>query len=91
MAVAVVYRPPAMTAQQYKESWTGGDSPVQPPPGLVFHAGVGDGNDFFTISVWNSREDYEAFAPVFARAMEDRGFHIGKPQILPVHQMLPPP
>lgn len=28
MAVAVVYRPPAMTAQQYIASWSGGERPL---------------------------------------------------------------
>lgn len=74
MAIAVVYRPPAMTAEQYKESWVGG-APVSPPQGLIFHAGIGEGAEFTTITVWESRAAYDAFAP---------------PQILPVHHLLPP-
>ena len=90
MAIAVVYRPPAMTAEQYQESWRGGP-PVAPPAGLVAHAGVGEGDEFFTITIWESREAYEAFAPVFAQAMKSRGFEFGPPRILPVHQVLAPP
>lgn len=89
MAIAVVYRPPAMTAEQYRDSWTGGP-PVGPPPGLIFHAGIGDGAAFFTVSVWESREAYDVFAPVFAQAMRERGFEFGRPEILPVHHLLPP-
>jgi len=90
MAIAVVYRPPAMTAEQYKESWVGGP-PVAPPPGLVFHAGVGEGVDFFTVTVWESRAAYDAFAPVFTEAMRQMGFQFGQPQVLPVHQLLAAP
>lgn len=89
MAIAVVYRPPAMTAAQYKESWAAGP-PLAPPPGLIFHAGIGEGADFFTVTVWDSREAYDAFAPIFAEAMSEMGFQFGMPQILPVHQLLPP-
>jgi len=89
MPIAVVYRPPAMTADQYKESWVGG-APVAPPPGLIFHAGVGEGGDFMTLTVWESREAYDAFAPMFTRVMIDKGFRFGSPQILPVHHVLPP-
>ena len=89
MAIAVIYRPPAMTAEQYKESWAGGP-PVDPPPGLVFHAGIGEGDDFMTMTVWESRAAYDAFAPVFARVMADKGLTFGKPTILPVLQVLPP-
>ena len=89
MPIAVVYRAPAMTAEQYNSSWTGG-APVAPPPGLIFHAGVGEGAAFFTVSVWESHAAYDAFAPVFAQAMAARGFQFGRPEILPVHQVLLP-
>lgn len=89
MAIAVVYRPPAMTAEQYKESWDGGP-PVAPPAGLIFHAGIGDGPDFSTVTIWESREAYDAFAPVFSRIMSEKGLQVGVPQILPVHHFLPP-
>lgn len=90
MAIAVVYRPPAMTAEQYRDSWAGGP-PVAPPAGLVFHAGLGEGPAFFTVTIWESQAAYEAFAPVFTEAMAKRGFAFGRPEILPVHQVLPPP
>ena len=88
MAIAVVYRPPAMTAEQYKASW-GDGPPVSPPSGLIFHAGIGEGADFATVTVWESRAAYDAFAPMFARVMREKGFEFGTPQILPVHQFLP--
>jgi hypothetical protein len=90
MAIAVVYRPPAMTADQYKESWSEGPPVSLPPPGLIFHAGIGEGADFTTVTVWESQEAYDAFAPTFARVMNEKGFRFGTPQILPVHHFLPP-
>jgi hypothetical protein len=90
MALAVVYRAPAITAEQYHASWRGGP-PVAPPQGLIFHAGMGEGTDFMTITVWESRDAYDAFAPVFARTMAQLGFDFGSPQILPVHQFLTSP
>ena len=89
VAIAVVYRAAAMSADQYLQSWTGGP-PVAPPAGLIFHAGVGEGEGFFTVTVWESRAAYDAFAPVFAQAMKERGFEFGTPEILPVHHVLPP-
>ena len=79
-----------MTAEQYRESWRGGP-PVGPPPGLIFHAGIGEGEAFFTVSVWETRDAYDAFAPLFASAMAERGFRFDAPEILPVHQVLAPP
>ena len=89
MAIAVVYKAPAMSADQYRQSWTGGP-PVAPPAGLIFHAGVCEDIAFFTITVWESRAAYDAFAPVFTQAMRERGFDFGTPEILPVHHFLPP-
>jgi hypothetical protein len=91
MAIAVVYRPPAMTAEQYNASWSGSEGPPVPlPPGLLFHAGVGEGNAFFTLTIWVTREAYEAFAPQFKSAMSERGFRFGEPTILPVHHYIDP-
>lgn len=86
MPIAVVYRAPAMTAEQYKASWNDSDaSPVPVPPGMLFHAGVGEGLEFFTVTVWESRDAYDAFAPMFKTAMSEQGFQFGEPMILPVH------
>ncbi len=89
MSIAVVYRPPAMTEEQYIASWSGGP-PVGPPGGLICHAGIGEGPAFFTVTIWESREAYDAFAPVFSEALRERGFSFGQPLILPVHQLLLP-
>jgi hypothetical protein len=80
MAIAVVYRPPGMTAEQYNASWSGSE-------GLLFHAGVGEGEAFFTLTVWKTREAYDAFAPQFKNSMSGRGFEFGEPSILPVHPL----
>jgi hypothetical protein len=52
--------------------------------------GVGEGDGFFTVSVWESPEAYNAFAPIFTQAMSEMGFHFGTPEIVPVHHMLQP-
>lgn len=91
MVIAVVYRPPALTAERYIESWSGPEGPpVAVPPGLLFHAGVGEGEQFFTLSVWEDREAYETFAPQFKKVMSERGFQLGEPSILPVHRYISP-
>jgi hypothetical protein len=89
VAIAVVYKSPAITAEQYRQSWAGGP-PVARPAGLIFHAGMGEGTAFLTVTIWKSRAAYDAFAPAFAEAMGERGFEFGKPEILPVHHFLPP-
>src|ERR1044072_9134931 len=79
MAVAVVYRPPALDAEPYKASWADG-SPMPDPEGLLFHAGVGEGDDFFTVSVWETREAYDAFASRFKEALGAEGLREERPR-----------
>src|SRR4029450_7120666 len=78
MPIAVVYRPPSVTAEKYKGTWASG-SPMPDAPGLMFHAGVGEGDDFFTISVWESRETYDAFASGFKEAVGAAGLEGDRP------------
>ena len=87
MKIAVVYRPPAVSSDQYLASWANG-SPMPDPTGLLFHAGVGEGDDFFTISIWENQEAYEAFASRFESALGEQGFEGGAPKILPVHHTI---
>jgi hypothetical protein len=58
------------------------------PDGLLFHAGVGEDDDFFTVSVWESREAYDAFASRFKEALGAEGYEGGAPKILPVHHTI---
>ena len=76
------YKVPAMSADQYRQSWVGGP-PVAPPAWLIFHAGIGEDTSFFTVTVWESRAAYDAFAPVFAHRMKERGFEFGERRFLP--------
>jgi hypothetical protein len=87
MPIAVVYGPPAVSAEDYLASWANG-SPMPDPKGLLFHAGIGDGDDFFTVSVWESREAYDAFGSRFKEALGNEGFEGGAPKILPVHHTI---
>jgi hypothetical protein len=87
MKIAVVYRPPALDAETYKATWASNFA-IANPDGLIFHAGIGDGDDFFTVSVWENRQAYDAFADGFRDTMGDVGFHGGTPLILPVHHTI---
>ena len=87
MPIAVVYRPPAVTEEDYLASWANG-SPMPDPKGLLFHAGIGEGDEFFTVSVWENREAYDAFGSRFKEALGAEGFKGGAPKILAVHHTI---
>jgi hypothetical protein len=87
MKIAVVYKAPSVTAETYKASWANG-SPMPDPQGLLFHAGIGEGDEFQTVSVWESEEAYAAFGARLKKALGDQGFSGGAPTILPVHHVI---
>jgi heme-degrading monooxygenase HmoA len=87
MKIAVVYRPPALDLETYKASWAL-DIAAGNTEGLIFHAGIGEGDEFFTVSVWESRQAYEAFADGFRDTLGEPGFRAEKPTILPVHHTI---
>jgi len=43
------------------------------------------------MSVWETQEVYNEFAPSFKQAMADMGFDFGTPATLVVHHMINPP
>jgi hypothetical protein len=87
MPIAVVYRPPALTAEKYMESWADG-SPMR-----TLRA-------FCSMPVWarvttsspsrvgETPEAYDAFASRFKEALGAEGFEGGAPKILPVHHTI---
>lgn len=86
VSIAVVYRPPNMTAEQYKASWSSARTAANcRRRGASCSTGSGEGDDFFTITVWESQEAYDEFAPVFKEVMASMGFDFGVPTVLPVH------
>ena len=59
------------------------------PQGLIFHAGVGEGDQFFDrLRVGGHRDAYDAFASQFKQALGAEGFQGGAPEILPVHHTI---
>ena len=62
VTIAVASRPPAMTSEQYRESWARGP-PVAPPAGLIVDAGIGEGAVFVTVTVCESRAAYDGSRP----------------------------
>ncbi len=75
MPIAVLYRPPAVTAEQYKATWSQG-APVAVPAGLVLEKAMP-----FSPSI---------FAPRFKQAMSEQGIVLGEPTILEVLQYIEP-
>jgi hypothetical protein len=70
-------------AVQRELEWGNADIPT-----ARIDAGIGEGADVTTVTVWESKEAYDTFAPTFTRVMNEKGFRFGAPRILPVHHFL---
>jgi hypothetical protein len=64
MAIAVELRFPNATLDQYDQMLQkiGMQANGTGPPGLIFHWVAQDGDAFYAVDVWESREVFEAYA-----------------------------
>ena len=91
MAIGVYYGSLSMNAQQYDEvvkqlEAAGANS----PKGRLHHSSFGDTNDLHVFDVWASQADFDAFGPVLMPILKSAGVTRGKPEIMPIHNIIKP-
>ena len=88
MAVVVGYRPKGLTREMYDEvSRQMESSGHWPPDGLDSHILFGEEGSLLVSEVWDSKEQYEAFAEKIRPAFEKAGLEMeGPPEVLQVHE-----
>jgi hypothetical protein len=89
MAFAFLVNPPSMTASQYDdimhalEAAGAGD-----PPGRLYHACIGSGDQLRIFDIWESREALDAFIDTLLRLPgEWEGVDPGEPEIVSLHNV----
>ncbi|MDR0359204.1 MAG: hypothetical protein LBJ87_07055 [bacterium] len=87
MAVALLVNPPSMTAAQYDRVMLALEAAgAGTPPGRLYHACFGSGDQLRMVDVWESRESLDAFVGTLLRLPgEWEGLDPGVPEILDLH------
>jgi hypothetical protein len=93
VSIVVRFNPTSLTREQYDEVITRlqaqGDFP---PEGLSYHIFFGPDDALKVSEVWDSHEQFEAFAPRLMPILEAVGIQFaGPPEALPVHAVIQRP
>jgi hypothetical protein len=86
MALAFLFTPPSMTAEQYDEvirqlETAGAGTPA----GRRYHVCFGTGAHLRVLDVWESQEAFNAFGPTLMPILQQVGVDPGQPEIAEVH------
>ena len=91
MAIGIRIKLEGITAEQFDDVHDRANPDRTPPKGLLFHASGPIDGGWGIIDFWESRADFDAFAPRIMEGMASTGTQVdGQPDIkeFPVHEMI---
>jgi hypothetical protein len=91
MAIGIRIKLPGITEEEFDTGHDAINPTREVPPGLIFHSSGPIEGGWGIIDFWESRADFDAFAPRIQTGMEAAGVQpAGPPDIkeFPVHEMI---
>jgi hypothetical protein len=81
---------PGMTADKYDNAMPSIEASGQfPPDGLDYHVAFSSGGSFRVSEIWDSKEQFEAFAPRLTPILAAAGIELaGPPEIVEIHNII---
>lgn len=81
---------PGLTAAMYDETMPKIEAAGQfPPDGLDYHVAFSSGGSFRVSEIWDSKEQFEAFAPRLMPILIASGIELaGPPEIIEIHNLV---
>ena len=89
MAVAVLYTPASMTAEQYDRVTAELEaSGAGAPPGRSFHACFGPGGRLLVFEVWDGTEELQAFGAALLPILAKEHLEMASAEPLEIHRLI---
>ena len=89
MALAYVFTPASMNSRQYDETIRELDKAgAGAPPGRLFHACYGSGDQLRVFDIWESEETFTRFGATLMPILQRIGVDPGQPQVSPIHNTI---
>ena len=88
MSVVVRHQPSGLTREQYDEvsrRMEGGGA--WPPDGMDMHVLFGAEGDMRVSEIWDSEEQFRAFATRLMRVLDEVGVPYSEPEVFEVHEL----
>ncbi len=88
MSVVVRHQPKGLTREQYDEvSRRMEGAGNWPPDGLDMHVLFGAEGDLRVSEIWDSEEEFRAFASRLMSALDEVGVRYSEPEVFKVHEL----
>lgn len=88
MSILIRFTPTGMTKQQYDEAIRRlEETGALPPAGSQLHVCFGSDGDLRVSEIWESREQFQAFATTLMPILEDIGIDPGAPEFFEIHAL----
>jgi hypothetical protein len=89
MSLVTRFAPPSLTAAQYDNVVRRlTEDGIHPPDGLDYELCFGTDGNLKVSLVWDSQEQFEAFAERLMPILAELGIDPGEPEVLPVHNIV---
>ncbi len=89
MAVAVLFNPPAMSAEQYDEVTKRLEAAdAGAPAGRVYHVCFGPSDKLRVFDLWDSEDNFDAFSRTLQPILDELGINSAEPEVFDVHNIM---
>jgi hypothetical protein len=89
LSLLIQFAPPSLTADQYDHVVRRlNEEGIQPADGLDYEVCFGSGDQMKVSLVWDSQEQFEAFAARLMPILAEAGVNPGEPEVLEVHNVV---
>jgi hypothetical protein len=89
VSLVIRFSPPSLTAEQYDSVVRRlTEEGISPADGLDYELCFGSDGNLKVSLVWDSQEQFEAFAARLMPILEEMGIDPGEPEVLPVHNII---
>ena len=88
MAVAVLFHPLAMSAEQYDEVTKRLEAAdAGAPAGRVYHVCFGPSDKLRVFDLWDSEDNFDAFSRTLQPILDELGINSAEPEVFDVHNI----
>ena len=89
MALGVYFAPKSMNKQQYEDVLSELAKAGQAaPPGRLYHACFGEGDNLMVFDIYDSQENFEKFGQTLMPILEKAQIDIGHPDVMPIQNII---
>ncbi|HLF71401.1 MAG TPA: hypothetical protein VI759_04550 [Dehalococcoidia bacterium] len=89
MALGVYFHPAKLNRQQYDQSISALEKAGHgSPPGRMYHACFGEGDNLMVFEIWDTQENFAKFGTVLMPILAQVPIDPGQPDVMPIQNII---